>query len=71
MSMSHSLLHESWDCFTLSLCLGLGLGSVCTGSGLAPAVECTALVIAPSGRREHTEKSLKMHSAYGYLSCSA
>lgn len=31
VSMSHSLLHDFWDCFTLSLCSGLGLGSVCTG----------------------------------------
>lgn len=54
--------------YTLSV---FSLGSVCTGGGLALAVECTALVIAPSGRGEHTEKSLKTDSAYGYLSCWA
>ncbi len=45
VSMSHSLLHDFWDCFTLSLCSGPGLGSVCTGPW-----PCTALVIALSGR---------------------
>lgn len=56
----HECLSCTWVCPTHcrmnsgtvlhSLCFSLGLGSICTVGGLAPAVECTAQVIAPAGR---------------------
>lgn len=56
----HKCLSCMWVCpthccmnsgtfFTLSLCSGLGLGSVCTGSGLAAAVECSHCSVRKRG----------------------